>query len=78
MAIAAFFGFTVTGLLAGSVFIETVFMYQGMGLLFIESIASRDYSVINALTLLYGALALLGSLISDIVMIIVDPRIRIE
>ena len=78
LPIAAFFGFTVTGLLAGSVFIETVFMYQGMGLLFIESIASRDYSIINALTLLYGALALLGSLISDIVMIIVDPRIRIE
>lgn len=78
LPIAAFFGFTVTGLLAGSVFIETVFMYQGMGLLFIESILSRDYSVINALTLLYGALALFGSLISDIVMIIVDPRIRIE
>ncbi|MGP1594532.1 MAG: ABC transporter permease [Treponema sp.] len=78
LPIAAFFGFTVTGLLAGSVFIETVFMYQGMGLLFIESILSRDYSVINALTLLYGTLALFGSLISDIVMIIVDPRIRIE
>ena len=78
LPIAAFFGFTVTGLLAGSIFIETIFMYQGMGLLFIESIMSRDYSIINALTLLYGALALFGSLISDIVMIIVDPRIRIE
>ena len=78
LPIAAFFGFTVTGLLAGSIFIETIFMYQGMGLLFIESIMSRDYSVINALTLLYGTLALFGSLISDIIMIIVDPRIRIE
>ncbi|MEL3906848.1 MAG: ABC transporter permease [Treponema sp.] len=78
LPIAAFFGFTVTGLLAGSVFIETIFMYQGMGLLFIESIFSRDYSVINALTLMYGSLALFGSLISDIIMIIVDPRIRIE
>lgn len=78
LPIAAFFGFTVTGLLAGSIFIETIFMYQGMGMLFIESIFSRDYSVINALTLLYGTLALFGSLISDIIMIIVDPRIRIE
>ena len=78
LPIAAFFGFTVTGLLAGSIFIETIFMYQGMGLLFIESIMSRDYSIINALTLLYGALALFGSLISDIVMIIIDPRIRID
>lgn len=78
LPIAAFFGFTVTGLLAGSIFVETIFMYQGMGLLFIESIMSRDYSVINALTLLYGTLALFGSLLSDIIMIIVDPRIRIE
>lgn len=78
LPIAAFFGFTITGLLAGSIFVETIFMYQGMGLLFIESIMSRDYSVINALTLLYGTLALFGSLLSDIIMIIVDPRIRIE
>lgn len=78
LPIAAFFGFTVTGLLAGSIFIETIFMYQGMGMLFIESIMARDYSVINALTLMYGTLALFGSLISDIIMIIVDPRIRIE
>lgn len=78
LPIAAFFGFTITGLLAGSIFVETIFMYQGMGLLFIESIMARDYSVINALTLLYGTLALFGSLLSDIIMIIVDPRIRIE
>ena len=78
LPIAAFFGFTVTGLLAGSIFIETIFMYQGMGLLFIEAIMSRDYAIINALTLLYGTLTLFGSLISDIIMIIVDPRIRIE
>ena len=78
LPIAAFFGFPITGLLAGSKFVETIFMYQGMGMLFIESIMARDYSVINALTLLYGALALFGSLLSDIIMIIVDPRIRIE
>ena len=78
LPIAAFFGFTITGLLAGSIFVETIFMYQGMGMLFIESIMARDYSVINALTLLYGALALFGSLLSDIIMIIVDPRIRFE
>ena len=49
-----------------------------MGQLFISSITSRDYSVITALVMLYGFLALLGSLLSDIIMSIVDPRIRIE
>lgn len=78
LPIAAFLGFTITGLLGGSIFIETIFGYQGMGQLFISSITSRDYSVITALVMLYGFLALLGSLLSDIIMSIVDPRIRIE
>ncbi|WP_431029228.1 oligopeptide ABC transporter permease [Lysinibacillus sp. LZ02] len=78
LPVAAFFGFTITGLLGGSIFIETIFAFPGMGQLFISSIASRDYSVITALVMLYGFLALLGSLLSDIIMSIVDPRIRIE
>ena len=78
LPIAAFLGFTITSLLGGSIFIETIFGYPGMGQLFISSISSRDYSVITALVMLYGFLTLLGSLLSDIIMTIVDPRIRIE
>jgi peptide/nickel transport system permease protein len=78
LPIAAFLGFTITGLLGGSIFIETVFAYPGMGKLFIDSILTRDYSVITALVMLYGFLALLGSLLSDIILSIVDPRIRID
>lgn len=78
LPIAAFFGFTITSLLGGSVFIETVFSYSGIGELFISSIQSRDYSVMNSLVLLFGVLTLLGSLLSDIIMTIVDPRIRID
>lgn len=78
LPVAAFFGFTITGLLGGSVFIETIFAYPGMGELFITSINSRDYSVMNALVSLFGLLTLFGSLLSDIIMSIVDPRIRIE
>ncbi|WP_394188697.1 oligopeptide ABC transporter permease [Paenisporosarcina quisquiliarum] len=78
LPIAAFLGFTITGLLTGSIFIETIFAYPGMGQLFINSIAGRDYSVITALVMLYGFLTLLGSLLSDIIMSIVDPRIRID
>ncbi|MGB2993923.1 MAG: oligopeptide ABC transporter permease [Paenisporosarcina sp.] len=78
LPIAAFLGFTITGLLGGSIFIETIFGYPGMGQLFIQSISGRDYSVITALVMLYGFLILLGSLLSDIIMSIVDPRIRID
>lgn len=78
LPIAAFLGFTITGLLSGSIFIEMVFAYPGMGMLFIDSIMVRDYSIITSLVMLYGFLALLGSLLSDIILSIVDPRIRIE
>ncbi len=78
LPIAAFLGFTITGLLGGSFFIETIFGYPGMGKLFIDSIMARDYSVITTLIMLYGFLTLLGSLLSDIILSIVDPRIRIE
>lgn len=78
LPIAAFFGFTLTSLISGSVFMETIFSYPGMGKLFIDAVMSRDYSVLTTLIMIFGFLTLLGSLLSDIIMSIVDPRIRIE
>ncbi|MGB4933297.1 MAG: ABC transporter permease subunit, partial [Streptococcus suis] len=62
----------------GSIFIENIFTYPGIGQLFFNSISSRDYSVILALLLIFGMGTLLGTLISDIIMSIVDPRIRVK
>lgn len=78
LPIASTLGYQITGLIGGSVFIEQIFAYQGMGQLFIQSINSRDYSVITALVLLFGIATLVGTLLSDIIMSIVDPRIRID
>lgn len=78
LPIAAFAGYSVTGLLGGSIFVETIFSYPGMGMLFMDSIMSRDYSVITSLVMLYGLLNLVGTLLSDIVLSIVDPRVRVD
>lgn len=78
LPIASSIGFIFSSLLNGSVFIERIFAFNGMGDLFITSIGGRDYSVIITLVLLYGIIAIIGSLISDIVLSIVDPRIRID
>ena len=78
LPIAAFLGYEFTGLIGGSVFIENIFSYPGMGNLFVTSITGRDYSVILALLLLFGTATLLGTLLSDIIMSIVDPRVRVE
>lgn len=78
LPIAALFGYEITGLIGGTIFIENIFNYPGMGQLFLESITRRDYSVMTALVLLYGIAAIVGALISDIILSIVDPRIRIK
>ena len=77
LPIAQSMGYTLTGLISGSVITEQIFTYQGMGQLFITSITGRDFTVMTTLVLLFGIMTLLGTLISDIIMIFVDPRIRI-
>jgi len=78
LPIAAFFGYEITGLIGGTVFVESIFSYPGMGQLFLESINTRDYSVATSLVLLFGVVSIIGTLVSDIVLSLVDPRIRIK
>ncbi|HBG91395.1 MAG TPA: peptide ABC transporter permease [Lactobacillus acetotolerans] len=78
LPIAASLGTTITRLLSGSMIIESVFSYPGMGKLFLDSISQRDYTTLTALILIFGILTLLGNLLSDIIMSIIDPRIRIK
>lgn len=78
LPVAAFFGYEITGLIGGSIFIENIFSYPGIGQLFLDSLVQRDTSVVTALVLLFGIASILGALISDIILSIVDPRIRMK
>jgi peptide/nickel transport system permease protein len=49
-----------------------------MGLLFLTSITGRDFTTVNALVIIFAVLIALGALLSDIILTIVDPRIRIK
>ncbi|SDB87855.1 oligopeptide ABC transporter permease [Shouchella lonarensis] len=76
--IAAFLGYEIVGVLGGTIFIEMVFSFPGIGKLVIDSLTNRDYSVFSALLLLSGFLSIVGTMLSDIILSIVDPRIRIK
>ncbi|MED4164957.1 ABC transporter permease, partial [Halalkalibacterium halodurans] len=78
LPIAAFFGYELTGLIGGTIFVEMIFSYPGMGQLFLSSIMQRDYSVVTTMVLLFGVASILGALLSDIILSIVDPRIKIK
>ena len=61
--------------LAGSLVIERIFNLDGIGLLSYNSILARDYNVIMGITFISALLLLAGNIISDIVYVMVDPRI---
>ncbi len=69
-------GFSLPGLIGGSVIFETIFAIPGMGQLFYQGVMSRDYPVVMGILVIGAFLTLLGNLIADISYALADPRIR--
>ena len=74
--IATTFGQNITLLVGGSFLIETIFDIDGFGLLGLNAIVDRDYPVVMGVVLLASLLLLIGNIISDFLVALVDPRIR--
>lgn len=70
------FALTLPGVLAGSVFVETVFAWPGMGRLMVSAISARDYPVIMGAATLYAAMVILANLAADLVLPLLDPQRR--
>jgi peptide/nickel transport system permease protein len=64
-------------ILSGSIVIEQVFTIPGIGRLLIAAISSRDYPLIQALMVYIAFLVITANTIADIVIICVDPRIKL-
>jgi peptide/nickel transport system permease protein len=71
------FGLVLPGLIGGSVIIETIFSWPGMGRMAYEAILARDYPVILTVNFLSAVLVLAGTFVSDLLYMLVDPRIRL-
>lgn len=69
-------GHQITLFVAGSFLIETIFDINGFGLLGFKSVLDRDIPVVMGIFLLSATLMLLGNIISDILVALVDPRVR--
>jgi peptide/nickel transport system permease protein len=70
-------GLSIPALLAGNLIAEFVFNYQGLGLLFYNSLSNSDYPVLLAYTLVGAVLTVAGNLIADVALTVADPRIRL-
>jgi peptide/nickel transport system permease protein len=71
-------GLNVGALFGGAVITETVFAVPGVGRLMVDSIYSRDYFVIQALTLTFAILVSLAFLATDLVYATLDPRVEMS
>ncbi|MBM7702573.1 oligopeptide ABC transporter permease [Metabacillus iocasae] len=76
--LVTFLGFDLVTLISGAVITETIFTYPGIGQLFVESVTTRDYSVMMTLTMMFSVLTLVGNLVADLLYGVVDPRIRLD
>jgi peptide/nickel transport system permease protein len=78
LPIITIFGFLIPDLIGGSVIMETVFAWPGIGLLNYQAILARDYPVVMTILTITAVLTLLGNFIADILYGIADPRIRYQ
>lgn len=76
--LATSFGNNISLILTGSYLIEKIFNIDGMGLLGLESIVERDYPVVLGTLVISSLLFLIGNILSDICVAIVDPRVKFE
>ncbi len=76
--IATSFGNNISVILSGSFLIEKVFNINGMGLLGYESVVERDYPVVLGILVISSLLFMVGNILSDICVALVDPRVKFE
>lgn len=68
----------IIGLFGGSIVIESVFLWPGLGKMLIDSLMQRDFAVVLTMQMFYVVLSLAGNVLMDIAYTLVDPRVRLE
>jgi ABC-type dipeptide/oligopeptide/nickel transport system permease component len=72
------FGVNLAFLVGGTVIVENVFSIPGLGSLLVNSVSSRDFPVVQALTLVFAVFILAVNLLTDVAHVGLDPRLSFE
>jgi oligopeptide transport system permease protein len=76
LPVVSYMGPAFVGIITGSVVIETIFGLPGIGKLFVNAAFNRDYSLVMGITILIGFLFILFNAVVDILLAMIDPKIR--
>jgi peptide/nickel transport system permease protein len=71
-------GLLLTSLVAGTVLVENVFAWPGLGSSIVQSILQRDYPLVQGIVLVYGVMVLVVNLVVDVLLAVLDPRSTIR
>lgn len=71
-------GYRMAFILSGTIVIESVFAWPGMGQLFFDAISNKDMQVVQAIVLLLTAVVVLMNIITDMMYAVIDPRVRVK
>lgn len=71
-------GLRVAFLLSGTIVVETIFAWPGIGQLFITSVNRLDYQVVQAIVVLFTVFVVFANIVTDLIYAIIDPRIRVR
>jgi peptide/nickel transport system permease protein len=69
-------GLSLPALISGTVFVEVIFAWPGMGRVMVDAVAARDYPVVMAVTCVFALVVVTGNLLADVLYAVVDPRLR--
>ena len=76
ISVVAYLGPAAAAIMTGSLVIEKIFQVPGLGREFVESALNRDYSLVMGTVIVYGAFLILFNLLSDMLQLAIDPRLR--
>ena len=78
LPVVTIIGLSIPNLVAGALFIESIYSWPGMGSLFVDAIAARDYPMVMGVMLISAIVVLAANLVTDLTYAVADPRIRLE
>jgi peptide/nickel transport system permease protein len=78
LPIITLLGYRAAFILSGTIVIESVFAWPGLGRLFYQSITSQDLQVVQAIVLLLTSLVVIMNIITDLTYAVIDPRVRVR
>jgi peptide/nickel transport system permease protein len=76
LPVVTLLGLSLPALFSGTVFVEAIFAWPGMGRIMVDAVGARDYPVVLASTTIFAALVVLGNLLADALYLAADPRMR--